>query len=49
MYWEKQTFSRIFLKREEFTKVKNIAKEELGRYEIDIWYFSPFSPEYRDS
>ncbi|KAG6476710.1 hypothetical protein ZIOFF_063014 [Zingiber officinale] len=34
---------------EEFTKVKNIAKIELGRYEIDTWYFSPFPPEYSDS
>nr|XP_010916975.1 putative MYST-like histone acetyltransferase 1 isoform X2 [Elaeis guineensis] len=34
---------------EEFTKVKNIAKIELGRYEIDTWYFSPFPPEYNDS
>jgi len=33
---------------EEFTKVKNIAKIELGRYEIDTWYFSPFPPEYND-
>jgi len=31
---------------EEFTKVKNIAKVELGRYEIETWYFSPFPPEY---
>ncbi|KAL8167029.1 hypothetical protein V2J09_008528 [Rumex salicifolius] len=33
---------------EEFTKVKNIATVELGRYEIDTWYFSPFPPEYND-
>ncbi|WVZ66764.1 hypothetical protein U9M48_015945 [Paspalum notatum var. saurae] len=33
---------------EEFTKVKNIAKIELGRYDIDTWYFSPFPPEYND-
>lgn len=33
---------------EEFTKVKNISKIELGRYEIDTWYFSPFPPEYSD-
>jgi histone acetyltransferase MYST1 len=31
---------------EEFTKVKNISKIELGKYEIDTWYFSPFPPEY---
>ncbi|THF98684.1 hypothetical protein TEA_026773 [Camellia sinensis var. sinensis] len=34
---------------EEFTKVKNIATVELGRYEIETWYFSPFPPEYNDS
>ncbi|KAK3230756.1 hypothetical protein Dsin_002637 [Dipteronia sinensis] len=33
---------------EEFTKVKNIATIELGRYEIETWYFSPFLPEYSD-
>ncbi|CAA6658782.1 unnamed protein product [Spirodela intermedia] len=33
---------------EEFTKVKNIATIELGRYEIETWYFSPFPPEYND-
>ncbi|CAN6199893.1 unnamed protein product [Urochloa humidicola] len=33
---------------EEFTKVKNIARIELGRYEIDTWYFSPFPSEYND-
>eukprot|EP00268_Persea_americana_P049527 TRINITY_DN5313_c0_g1_i5.p1 TRINITY_DN5313_c0_g1~~TRINITY_DN5313_c0_g1_i5.p1 ORF type:complete len:399 (+),score=53.03 TRINITY_DN5313_c0_g1_i5:76-1272(+) len=34
---------------EEFTKVKNIATIELGRYEIETWYFSPFPPEYSDT
>ncbi|CAI0395857.1 unnamed protein product [Linum tenue] len=33
---------------EEFTKVKNIATMELGKYEIETWYFSPFPPEYND-
>ncbi|XP_057754339.1 histone acetyltransferase of the MYST family 1-like [Arachis stenosperma] len=33
---------------EEFTKVKNIATIEFGRYEIETWYFSPFPPEYND-
>ncbi|KAE8654527.1 Histone acetyltransferase of the MYST family 1 [Hibiscus syriacus] len=27
---------------EEFTKVKNISTIELGRYEIETWYFPPF-------
>ncbi len=33
---------------EEFTKVRNILKIELGRHEMDTWYFSPFPPEYKD-
>jgi len=31
---------------EEITKVKNIDKIELGRYEMETWYFSPFPPEF---
>lgn len=31
---------------EEFTKVKNIQSIELGRWEMETWYFSPFPPEY---
>lgn len=31
---------------EEITKVKNIQCIELGRYEIDTWYFSPYPEEY---
>eukprot|EP00899_Mesostigma_viride_P003829 jgi/Mesvir1/13447/Mv16512-RA.1 len=33
---------------EEFTKVKNIERIELGRYQMDTWYFSPFPPEFHD-
>ncbi|PHT44721.1 putative MYST-like histone acetyltransferase 1 [Capsicum baccatum] len=33
---------------EEFTKFKNIATIEFGRYEIETWYFLPFIPEYND-
>ncbi|GAQ84306.1 Histone acetyltransferase MYST family [Klebsormidium nitens] len=33
---------------EEFTKVKNISAIELGKYEMDTWYFSPFPPEYNN-
>jgi MYST family zinc finger domain len=33
---------------EEFTKVRNILTIELGRHEMDTWYFSPFPPEYKD-
>eukprot|EP01041_Mallomonas_annulata_P003804 gene3804-7569_t len=31
---------------EEITKVKNICTIELGKYEIDTWYFSPYPDEY---
>lgn len=30
----------------EFTKVKNVEKIELGRYEMETWYFSPLPPEF---
>ena len=28
--------------------MKNITRIQLGRYEIDTWYFSPFPAEYSD-
>ena len=28
------------------TKVKNIEKIEIGQYEIDSWYFSPYPDAY---
>ncbi|KAL3318398.1 K(lysine) acetyltransferase [Cichlidogyrus casuarinus] len=31
----------------EFTRVKFIDKIQLGKYEIDTWYFSPYPEEYR--
>ena len=31
---------------EELTKVKNIGRLELGRYEMETWYFSPFPKEF---
>ena len=31
---------------EEITKVKNIPRIELGRYEIDTWYYSPYPDGY---
>ena len=33
---------------EEFTKVKNVEIIELGKYEMETWYFSPLPEEYRD-
>ncbi|PIA47946.1 hypothetical protein AQUCO_01400504v1 [Aquilegia coerulea] len=34
---------------EKLTKVKNIAYIELGKYEIETWYFSPYPPEFDNS
>eukprot|EP00761_Pharyngomonas_kirbyi_P014648 gb/GECH01014678.1/.p1 GENE.gb/GECH01014678.1/~~gb/GECH01014678.1/.p1 ORF type:complete len:420 (+),score=136.88 gb/GECH01014678.1/:1-1260(+) len=31
---------------EEITKVKNIDTIELGKYEVDTWYFSPYPEEF---
>lgn len=31
---------------EEATKVKNIQKIQIGKWEMDTWYYSPFPPEY---
>jgi histone acetyltransferase MYST1 len=33
---------------EEVTKVRNILKVELGRHEMDTWYFSPFPARVHD-
>lgn len=33
---------------EEFTKVKNVELIELGRYEMETWYFSPLPEEFRE-
>ena len=30
----------------QITKVKYIDKVQIGRYEIDAWYFSPYPEEY---
>ena len=32
--------------REELTKVKYIEQIQLGKYEIDTWYFSPYPDDY---
>ena len=31
---------------EEVTKIKNVARLELGRYQMDTWYFSPLPKEF---
>lgn len=33
---------------EEFTKVKNVEVIELGKYQMETWYFSPLPDEYKD-
>jgi histone acetyltransferase MYST1 len=38
--------SALEKEHEEITKVKNIHTIELGRYEIDTWYFSPYPEEF---
>jgi len=43
---EDAKLSAIEKEHEEITKVKNINVVELGRYEIDAWYFSPYPEEF---
>eukprot|EP00013_Stygamoeba_regulata_P025216 CAMPEP_0177648654 /NCGR_PEP_ID=MMETSP0447-20121125/10941_1 /TAXON_ID=0 /ORGANISM="Stygamoeba regulata, Strain BSH-02190019" /LENGTH=441 /DNA_ID=CAMNT_0019151305 /DNA_START=90 /DNA_END=1415 /DNA_ORIENTATION=- len=43
---EDQKMSALEKEHEEITKVKNIHMIELGRYEIDTWYFSPYPDEF---
>ncbi|KAN0025874.1 hypothetical protein ACTFIU_001636 [Dictyostelium citrinum] len=38
--------SELEKEHEEITKVKNINVIEMGRYEIDTWYFSPYPEEF---
>jgi histone acetyltransferase MYST1 len=33
---------------EEITKVKNINTIELGKYEIDTWYYAPYPDNFAD-
>jgi len=37
---------RSLKRHEELTKVKNVERIELGRYEMETWYFSPLPPEF---
>eukprot|EP00727_Mastigamoeba_balamuthi_P002710 m51a1_g12436 putative ham group protein (494) ;mRNA; f:832130-834197 len=38
--------SALEREHEEVTRVKNVHTIELGRYEIDTWYFSPYPEEF---
>mmetsp|Transcript_18126 Transcript_18126/g.21724 ORF Transcript_18126/g.21724 Transcript_18126/m.21724 type:complete len:522 (-) Transcript_18126:956-2521(-) len=35
----------ILREHEEFTKVKNIERIEIGKFDVQTWYFSPFPPD----
>jgi len=41
-----QSLAAFEREHEEITKVKNISKIILGKYEVCAWYFSPFPEEY---
>lgn len=46
---EHHGFSAQALKEhDEYTKVKNVERIELGRYEMDTWYFSPLPDKFKD-
>lgn len=40
------TTAALEKEHEALTKVKYIDKIQIGRYEVDAWYFSPYPEEY---
>jgi histone acetyltransferase MYST1 len=40
------TLAHLEKEHEEYTKIRNIEKVILGRYEIQPWYYSPYLPKY---
>ena len=46
---EDSKLSALEKEHEETTKVKNIETIELGKFEIDTWYFSPYPEEFSSS
>ena len=40
------TTAALEKEHEAITKVKYIDKIQMGKYEIDTWYFSPYPEEY---
>jgi len=40
------TTAALEREHEALTKVKYINKVQIGKYEIDTWYFSPYPDEY---
>jgi histone acetyltransferase MYST1 len=43
---EDSRLSALEKEHEEITKVKNVSIIELGKWEIDTWYFSPYPEEF---
>ncbi|KAJ9069150.1 Histone acetyltransferase [Entomophthora muscae] len=33
----------------EISRVKNLSRVQIGQYEVEPWYFSPYPPEFSDS
>ena len=46
---EDPDLEKLEKEHEEATKVKNIQMIEIGKYEIDCWYFSPYPDEYSEN
>ncbi len=44
--WVDPAYEELEREHEEATRVKNIQQIELGRFEIDCWYFSPYPDEF---
>ena len=40
------TFAAMEAEHEEITKVKNLETIEIGRFQVDTWYYSPYPEEY---
>jgi len=43
---EDSKLTELEKEHEEITKIKNINTIEIGRYEVDTWYFSPYPEEF---
>jgi histone acetyltransferase MYST1 len=43
---EDTKLSALEKEHEEITKVKNIQTIEIGKFEVDTWYFSPYPEEF---
>eukprot|EP01087_Luapelamoeba_hula_P016317 TRINITY_DN5015_c0_g2_i1.p1 TRINITY_DN5015_c0_g2~~TRINITY_DN5015_c0_g2_i1.p1 ORF type:complete len:447 (-),score=87.16 TRINITY_DN5015_c0_g2_i1:41-1381(-) len=43
---DEHNMSALEKEHEEITKVKNVQVIEVGKYEVDTWYFSPYPEEF---